>query len=268
MHASQAVAVEVFGLLAQVTRRSTLSSVIRTFFYTHGMDLLLACVARRPPGSVAPVLEAVLGVEAIWERQQRRFFDVGDRVQLERPQGSGTWLPGAVAKAGLDRTQVLLDPPPPSAEEAARDAACGDGHGACGALHPSLRNQETVEVRPLPPAPPARRRHRTPPPARRSLRRAMSAHGGRHRCTRCACAGAAPRCPRHARGTRRYSLRRKPWSSRRPSRPSSAASSRRAPRARTRPRVAGCAREQERGRRGAAAGGQAVDWWGGAVAAG
>lgn len=169
MHASQAVAVEVFGLLAQVTRRSTLSSVIRTFFYTHGMDLLLACVARRPPGSVAPVLEAVLGVEAIWERQQRRFFDVGDRVQLERPQGSGTWLPGAVAKAGLDRTQVLLDPPPPSAEEAARDAACGDGHGACGALHPSLRNQETVEVRP-PPAPPARRPHRAPPPARRSLR--------------------------------------------------------------------------------------------------
>ena len=95
------MSVEIFRRLAAVVKRSSLSSKIRTFFYLHGDALLDETVQNRPSSSVSRVVEAVLSVEAVWERQQRRSFDVGDKVQVERDVGSGEFTPGTVSKVSF-----------------------------------------------------------------------------------------------------------------------------------------------------------------------
>jgi hypothetical protein len=79
MHASSEVAVHILSIMTPVLKRASMSAPIRHFFYEHGEDLLEICIVKRKPNHLIPVLQALLAIEAVWERKPIRRFLVGDR---------------------------------------------------------------------------------------------------------------------------------------------------------------------------------------------
>jgi hypothetical protein len=102
MYASADVAVHVLGVLVPVVQRSSMSAIIRQFFYTNGEDLLDMCVIKRTPNDLLAVLQALLAIEAVWERKPIRHFVENDQVLFEWPQDSGNWVKGVVHKCRAD----------------------------------------------------------------------------------------------------------------------------------------------------------------------
>jgi hypothetical protein len=79
-----------------------MSAIIRQFFYTNGEDLLDMCVIKRTPDDLLAVLQALLAIEAVWERKPIRRFIENDQVLFEWPQDSGNWVKGVVHKCRTD----------------------------------------------------------------------------------------------------------------------------------------------------------------------
>jgi hypothetical protein len=76
------VAVHVLNIVAAICKRATSVSELRVFFQTHGEEMLLQCVANRHHTCVVPVLQALLGIEAVWERRSKRLLRTNDSVQV------------------------------------------------------------------------------------------------------------------------------------------------------------------------------------------
>jgi hypothetical protein len=89
--ASAPVAVHILNILAPMVKRMSTVSPLKSFFLTHGEEMLLRCVEARHHSSLVPVLTALLGIDAVWERRQRRRLQTNDHVQVEVVSGSGVW---------------------------------------------------------------------------------------------------------------------------------------------------------------------------------
>lgn len=121
----------MLGVLAPCVKRSSMSSLIREFFYTHAEELLELCVMKRRPPQLLPVLQALLAIDAVWERKPIRRFLQGDKVLVEWPQATGNWVTGVVHKCRYDVNVVSLSrcvAAYPSCQRCAREDHCKRAH--------------------------------------------------------------------------------------------------------------------------------------------
>lgn len=106
--ASATVAVHVLNILAPMVNRMSAVSPLKSFFLTHGEELLLRCVESRHHSSLVPVLTALLAIDAVWERRQRRRLQTNDQVQVEVIQGSGIWRNAIIYCKTAETFEVVI----------------------------------------------------------------------------------------------------------------------------------------------------------------
>ena len=148
VHASSEVAVHILEVMEPVLKRASMSAPIRHFFYRHGDHLLESCINRRKPNHLLPVLQALLRIDAVWERRPIRRFLVGDRVALQWPPQSGDWVQGIVHECRYDVNVIRLDEdfdiPAPNLAH----AGCQFQPADDGIVHDSLLGDKLVKVAP------------------------------------------------------------------------------------------------------------------------